>query len=544
MKVKLPGLRGLNLKPWELTLVVSGGLLFLSSSVFYFSGISLGRLVLGWDDDAVAEPVGRLLRKQGSVRRQGVAQNDFDAVGTDAQLFNFDTLVTGPGAGATIGLDDGGTIDLGPNTMVKLEFERRLELGGIARAPSLQVVTGRVTTRARARRVVLHSATETVSVSADDQGSISSFVEPPKPVLAVLPVPLSSPSPSPSPSPSTTPSPEPSPQPSPSPSPRPSPSPSPAPAIRSRVRIVSPKAGAQLRATNVSGTLQASAVLEWSVQPGHQKLKATLYRLESGGKRQEIDSSVVEPRSGGRARATIAVKSPGRYEWELSGPDGQALRGRASPRVAFSVADDVDNGIEILPPLVGGKATDSNEYTGEHLDNFDITFRWKGLAGAKDYRLQLLKSADARKPLFDKPVKGTSFTFNKDKIYDGQIFYRVVAGHERGFRLRSRPRPFLFNFLPPLLVSPQDKATVTPAMLETSNGELLLTWRKTNFTESYLVQVARDAKFKNVVAERRVKANFFLLRRPAPGRYWWRVRSQAKAMSSPPARPHEVIVAE
>jgi hypothetical protein len=536
----LPDLSKLDLRKWELVLVISGALLFVSSSVFYFGGISLRKYALGWEDDEVAQPVGKLAGRKGSVRRQTQLQSDFDSIEGGSTLYNFDTLVTGPDSGATVQLDDGGTIDLGPSTMVKLAFERRLALGGISRAATVEVVTGRVTGQARSRKITLKSRVETVAVSSETRGAMRAFVEPPKPILASLPPPAPSPRPvAPLPASAPSPSPRSDPRPSPNPSPGPSPSPQPAQVSKVLVKVTAPAAGARLSVPPDAQAPEREVTLHWNARPVGARFEAVLRRTgENGG---EVFRKALEAQSASASVSTV-IKAAGKYEWELRPAPGGGAEFKPV-RVPFELLSQIQ-GIQTLDPLVGGKPMSSNEYTGDHLDNFDITFRWKEFAKARKYKIQLLSRPDSAKPIFEQAVEGLQYSFNKEKVYTGQIYYRIEAQLEGGFVARSEARPFMFNFLPPVPVSPADHAVLSKKALETSNDSFLLTWQKTNFTDAYVVQFSRDPKFRQVLIERKLKENFFVLRQPAPGRYFWRVRSQSKSMSSPPTKYRELIVTD
>jgi len=100
-----------------------------------------------------------------------------------------------------------------------------------------------------------------------------------------------------------------------------------------------------------------------------------------------------------------------------------------------------------------------------------------------------------------------------------------------------------FNFLAPDLVKPLDNAKYSLKKSENKDGKIILTWMKTNFSTRYHIEVAIDSNFKKLVVNREIKQNFFLIKRPTRGTFWWRVSSVAGQKKSKPSRAYKFIVA-
>jgi hypothetical protein len=136
----------------------------------------------------------------------------------------------------------------------------------------------------------------------------------------------------------------------------------------------------------------------------------------------------------------------------------------------------------------------------------------------------------------------TKYTFNKDKVYSGRIYYRVLANMPGGFVMRSRIEPFSFVFLAPATVIPLDGSVVGPAKLKAEGDSVLFTWQKTNFTEAYELEIARDPEFKSIVQKLKLPENFYAYEHPQAGDYYWRVKSLARNLWSPFSKPAKVSV--
>jgi hypothetical protein len=524
--------KGGHYKKWEVALLFLASLLLASSAALYVSDISLRKYLLGWQDDVGVEQVGHVGTVTGTIRRQLKSEVDFEPVGKATPLFNQDTIVTGDGATAVLDLDDGGKIELGPNTMIRLSFESRLSLEGVSRAANVVVVAGEVKGQSKQSKIVLRTQGKEITIPSEKQEQVQ--VEAPLP-RKPAPVPTDeTPSPLPA-EPSPSPSAAPSPSPSPAPSLSPSPSPQPQDTSEYQVKILAPKKSERLDADKGTAPPKKSLQLEWSVSPKDVELTVVLKKVRndseesSEGKAPIFEQKVMSV--GGKGTLAALLQSPGAYEWELRRAD------RVLAKSAFILNRAVE-GLEILKPLVGGYAVDSSQYNGELLKNFDITLRWKKYPTAKKYTVRLMNAPTATEYLLEREVTKEEYVLNKDKVYSGKIFYGVHTKLPSGFVVRSAPEAFIFDFKPPVLVLPADEAKVSRKVIVASTNAILLTWEKTNFTEGYELEVSDDAKFNRSLIKRRVLENFFVLKAPGNGKYWWRVRSYTKELLSPPSKPN------
>src|SRR5262249_27211504 len=143
------------------------------------------------------------------------------------------------------------------------------------------------------------------------------------------------------------------------------------------------------------------------------------------GGRQEVYHDIVAD-DDGRGSVNWVLQNPGRYEWDLRGPKGEELAAKPKPKMSFVVKPDFE-AIETLDPLVGGVAAGTNKLQGKQRTDFDIAFRWKPYADATQFRIAVSRSPKMDPVLIERTVNAPQFSFNKDKIFNGRIYYRISA---------------------------------------------------------------------------------------------------------------------
>ncbi len=484
-------------KAWEMILLLLSLLFFASSIVVYLSDLSLRKYFLGWEDEQGKELVGKLGEKSGIVRRQLNQDMEFRTIEKTMSLYNYDTIVTHNSGAATLALEDGGSIQLGPNTMVRLSFESKFSLQGISRAARIEVVSGSVKGQAKGMAIELKSRDKVVSISKDEKSQIEVPEAPlvkPKPELALVVPPIV---------------------------------PVAQPPSKVEIRFLSPKEGELIALEKDSKALEKTIEFQWEVTPTTQDKQLLVIKND---KDEEVYNKEVRSDSQGKGSEGVPIRAPGNYRWELKKPDGSLLQ---DPSISsrFTLSPEFE-GIEVLSPLVGGAQTKSNKYLGAGKKNFDITLLWKAYPKVKTYTVKIMNAPVDGKVLMEKSVHKTEYLFNKGKIFSGKIYYKIFALLPSGFMATSTPTEFNFDFLPPLLVQPQMSAKIVKKDLKGDNGKVLLTWQKTSFTEAYELEIGSDSEFKNPLFKNKVKENFYVFRPTSGGKYYWRVKSYSESTES------------
>jgi hypothetical protein len=278
--------------------------------------------------------------------------------------------------------------------------------------------------------------------------------------------------------------------------------------------------------------------LAWKTSVPDSSVRLTISLKDSNGRQKQILDTVVRAK-GNVAIFAGALKKPGQYLWSLSDVKNQ----KALYQSQFALAPEFE-GIELNPPLVGGSEIKSNQSEAKLIKDFQgVTLGWKPFEDARKYRLTIFKDAQAQQPLLDKEVETDRFTFNRNKVYTGRVYYRVSAVLLSGFKVTSKVGTYEFVFLPPQLVLPLNGAEIgSNSGRVGAVGTILFTWKKTLFTDSYEIELAEDASFSKPVVKKKVKENFLAIPTPDTGSYYWRVRSLSQGSASPASAPHSLTV--
>jgi hypothetical protein len=234
----------------------------------------------------------------------------------------------------------------------------------------------------------------------------------------------------------------------------------------------------------------------WPALAGAAGYRAQVFVDESLNQRV-LDGSFDEP------VAQWADLPDGRYLLQVRARDAQGLEGRSSQR-AFTLKARPE------PPFTTVPRDDGHAY-GERVE-----FGWTRAAAAERYHLQVADDARFESVRIDRrDVSGEQLGL---ALPPGRYHWRIAsiaAGDDHGpfsdasqFELRETP---------------------PPVALEAPKAEgdrLVFRWRARSSDEAYDVQVATDAAFTQLVLERRENLPELAMPRPAPGRYYLRVRTQ------------------
>ena len=115
--------------------------------------------------------------------------------------------------------------------------------------------------------------------------------------------------------------------------------------------------------------------------------------------------------------------------------------------------------------------------------------------------------------------QGSNLSFSD--LPDGKYYLKVRAKDNQGLEGYDATHEFNLNARPfaPKLVAPVQATTVSEANPE-------LTWTKIEQANEYLLELARDADFKQLLDSRRVRNTAYkIVRNLEPGQYFWRLAS-------------------
>jgi hypothetical protein len=332
--------------------------------------------------------------------------------------------------------------------------------------------------------------------------------------------------------PEAVPSPSLAPSPSAVPSAPPSPEAAPIPQVVSQAKIVSPSLNEKFSLPNFPDALKVGVRFAWKVIPADRASSIEISQVLP--ERVAVLSKALEV--GVPTVLKASFNYPGTYEWEVKNELG--LSYQPPVRGRFQILPEF-TGIQVNAPLVAGEKMVNSALQNKLHKQFDLTLNWNPYPDAKSYRVQIFDSATMNKRLLQKEMKDTKYQINRNQVVNGTFYYRISAKVKNGFIAISELVPYAFSYLPPNLVLPVDQAVLPHKALVSGS---LFTWRATNFTESYVFEVASDPAFTQMVKTLPVKENFYIYKVPKVGTYYWRVKSKAKNMLSSPSKVNQFTV--
>jgi hypothetical protein len=543
----------------ELILILLGTALTATSSYYYFSGIRLFQLSTSLSRDTNPKSIGKITPLSGTLRVRSTNDADFKEVSKLTEVFNRDVIVTDSSNSALLTLEDGSEIKLEPRTMIQLEFASDLTFSGFDRPATVKVVQGSVQAKAKTRRIFLRDRSKTVNVERNSDSSLSTrqlslseakafarsnLGSQDTKILSDIqeikePESLTSKS------------------------------------IQERAldeakqrraservaqekaRLENERAEAETKTRlqkfnfKIDG-LKEKEVLQAQMIDGVPRVKEDLkilsefpvenlkYKIElKTGKRilKESLKDLIHPVT----LYSIELNSPGKYEIRIEPQRGDQPLKQKAKKIQFYVTQYVPL-LEAKTPLVGGHEVMNNQYTGKLIDQSDITLRWNELGTKQLYRISIYRPDQLKKPVVVQEVSEPRYTLKQSKSLIGKLNYRVTSPLENGFIASSRMSTFEFKFLPPKLQEPKN-GMIRPYQetLGNSEGQIasqVLTWEKTNFTESYEIQISTSDQFDINTQVFESEQNFLAVPLKSRGTYVWRVRSIGKNLKSPFSSPY------
>lgn len=583
----------MNLKKWEMAVVVAAGILFFGSLGAYLSGVPLRKYLFGIGAEEGQDLIGRVASASGTVRRELESTAEFDSIGKGDRLFRQDVVMTDDASSAVLRLDDGSTIELGPKSMVKLQTEAGFNLTGVSRTTRVEVVSGEVTgktTRSRGA-VILSSREGNIRLGRKASRTVRVAEESPDAILArvrstgtagtgllsrlsftallqrvensesIHPAGKSgtadeSPKltgtadhqegatdnqsdgepdfnfedpPTPSPPDRPTPSPRPSPSPSPSPSPTPPPKP-----VRAQLVLLEPPPDATL--TVPQGSLMAFVPVNfhWMISG----LKSAFGRGACLKARLSVWALGSSPES---RKPVFEGKLPCRagvsqLKWAAIAPGTYEWRvalDRAEGKARFIVKPDFE-AIEVSRPESLKPSDSPATESWMERSKPRVRLTWSPYPTATEYEISIANPAPDMKASV--LTRETTHVFTRSSILDTKLTYEIISHLPSGFIVHSPRTDLSFDFNPPDPVSPADRTTLSKSVDGWTDNGVLLTWQKIGISEGYQLEIARDSSFRQVIINRSQKDNFFLFRPPhVNASYWWRIRAFAGRQFTQPS---------
>jgi hypothetical protein len=501
-------------KVWEWALLALSLAVTTGAALIYATEYPIRNWIFGLENTEVDRPIGRLDTAAGSIKRQLRRATEFRAIPSQETLYNRDTVVTGPDSAATLEIDEAGSLELGPNTMVRLIFADQATLGGIKRAPVVDLIQGSVTGKAKAAPILLRTKSGTTEVTQSAEQKIQAAKPVPEKKVARVALPAMSTIMS---VPPTT--------------PVAAPPPASAPVAQAQPYRILNKPSSLLELSESSDINSLPLELSWKGGADESKVIVEIFRQ---GSSVPVQTKTITSVSKELNQFKTSLNEAGKFTWRLKDEKGELIQlDDNQPAQGTFVIRPEWKKVSALKSLVGGQEKDNNDFEGGSLKRSPgITFRWKALIAPKliqpgaRAQLKIWDAAEPTKVLFEGPVVGEQYEFSKERLYLGKLNWSVTIPAQGGFKLTTGVQEFQVKFNPPTPVEPVSDATFSRSRLnQSSDGSILLTWKKTLYTDSYEVEIALDPQFEKVIWKAKPKENYALFRAKQDQNLWWRVRS-------------------
>ena len=201
----------------------------------------------------------------------------------------------------------------------------------------------------------------------------------------------------------------------------------------------------------------------------------------------------------------------------LEGKVGLAAAGKEVP-VDKGFGSLSEGGAPPLPPivLIPAPATDK---LPTQLESLPVLFAMPPQDGAVAWLGKVSTEAQFNSIVSEKLSEGAKLSFND--MPDGKYFLKVRARDKLGLEGYDATHEFNLNARP---FAPKPQAPAPAAVVREPNPELA--WQKIEQANAYLLELARDADFKELLSSQRVATNAYKIEKNLePGQYYWRLAS-------------------
>ena len=135
-------------KGWEKVLLIVCLIFGALLVAMLLNQTTLRKYFLGEDSLEAQEMIGKVTQTQGSLERQASGELIFQPIKRGEQLFNQDTLMSGPNGLTQIEFNDGNVLELEPRTLIQLKLDSRVSFEqGVRRRVVVELGGGKVTVK-------------------------------------------------------------------------------------------------------------------------------------------------------------------------------------------------------------------------------------------------------------------------------------------------------------------------------------------------------------------------------------------------------------
>lgn len=441
-----------------------------------------------------SDQIGTITFKKKTAERKYNDQMIWEDIGKESPVFNNDTIRTADGSSAVVNLKDGTKIDLDQNTLVMLSLTSAgadIDLaGGSIFANAAETAKGALNIRAGDTKVsvtggalnLTKTAEKTLDVSVASGSATVAGAAGPVSVGANQVVQVSA---------------------------------GKAEVKKIAVMLDSPAPNAYHLAL---GAASADIPFSWKGE-GKGMLEIAADRA--------FTRNVVK-RTGGSGLTERVAK--GDYYWRVTEAGG------TSEIRKFSVIDDA--AVTPLSPAEGDTLSFRSSASR-------VSFSWSASRYASSYRVEISK--DALFTSLAATLVSLSTNAAADSLAEGNYFWRVVPVYDF-MNPHLNPKMVTFKVTRkselsvPEPVYPDEGARVS--IVAAAGGGLSFGWGRLDECDSYMIEIAKDRSFKEIIASESTPANFLTKIMPAAeAEYYWRITGHAPdGVVSRPSEPRRFFV--
>ena len=177
-----------------------------------------------------------------------------------------------------------------------------------------------------------------------------------------------------------------------------------------------------------------------------------------------------------------------------------------------------EGGAPPLPPIVLLPAPAAEKLPSQ-LEALPVTFSMPAQTGAVAWLGKVSTESTFNSIAAENISQGTQLSFND--LPDGNYFLKVRAKDNKGLEGYDATHAFNLNARP---FAPKIIAPAQAEIIREPNPEL--TWTKIDDAKTYLLELASDADFKQLIdSQRVVSPTFKIEKKLEPGQYYWRLAS-------------------
>ena len=496
MKFEFP-----EFKRWEWALIAVSTFVFVVSLYLYMSDVSISARLMGIEDNSKKVEVGFLLTQTTPTKRKSIGSIQYKDIPVKTTLFNKDTLVTEADSTASLQLNDGSIIELGPSTMIQLSFDSRFGLGGISRGAKVDVISGSVEGKnlnseiriqaggdiydlAEQKKVKIGAARPKVSISDDTAGKVPEGMKDPWLVAAEKEMKSS---------PKIT-------------------YDKPGPSLE--FKMLYPQKGATISPPKEAKSVKIPLAFKWTMNRAEDPVMVKIYKMN--GAKGELIGSVVNRAKTAQRSQTLILPGPGKYRWELDLAHEESFAEQVSRSADFAIDSEII-GIKLAKPTTANRS-----------DTSEIKLTWTPYAGTKNYVVGAYRDKEMKQVIWQKKLTQTEFTFDLKSVIlgkiDPQVYFNVTGASASGINVKSNLESIEFGFFNTEPVIPTHNENISETKLKNEDKRMIFTWEKKHLASAYAFELATDPNFKQMIRRVGTRENFVLLDPLRPGSYYWRIR--------------------